>query len=163
MIFPPSKRFYEYVTAVLACGHWEETGRLVKHSHAEIRNIQTGETTVYSTHDGGNDYNGPRNFATWCGRACGCEFVQHRNRRRSRKANQVSGFTMPTESSEPEFISKLWERHNAILDDLHFAAKKPRPNIQDARRKIYALKEIERRLHNAFQAPPDGGWKVIEI
>lgn len=164
MIFTPSKRYYEYVKAVLACGHWEETGRLVKSSHAEIRHIATGAKNAYGTHDGGSEYNGPRNFATQCGRVCGCEFVQHRNRRKSRKADQLSGFVMPVESSEPEWITKLWQRRTSLLDDLLAMANEPgRPDVRRARRLAEALGEVERKLHNGFQAPPEGGWKVIEI
>lgn len=164
MIFKPSKRYAQYVPSVLACGHWEETGELSKHSHAIIRHTATGATTAYATHDGGNEYNGARNFAQDCGRVCGCEFVEHRNRRRSRKADQVSGFVMPVESTEPEWISELWDRHHTLHENLQTMAAQPgRPNIKQARKLAKALHQIERKLHNAFQAPPEGGWKVIEI
>lgn len=164
VIHKPSKRYSEYVPAILSCGHWEETGTLSKHSHAVIRHTATGATSAYATHDGGNDYNAARNFAADCGRVCGCDFVEHRNRRRSRKADQVTGFTVPTGSAEPEFITKLWERHRTILEGLHsMAATGVRPNIRKARREAKALGEVERRLHDAFQAPPEGGWKVIKI
>ena len=78
----PSPRFAEYVRKMSACGHWTFTGKtgtdkaILEHD---------GVTVAYQLHDGGNDWNGPRNFAAEAQRICGCRLIEHRGRKRSRK------------------------------------------------------------------------------
>lgn len=87
----PSKRFSEYVPKILACGHWEATGRLVGNHLAEIRSTTGAESIFYSLHDGGNDMNSARNFATKAQRLCGCKFIEPRRRNAGRSTRPVTG------------------------------------------------------------------------
>ena len=79
----PSQRAAEYVRKVKACGHWTHVD--TKRDGAVLRHDTTGVTVVYSLHDGGNDLNGAHNFATAAQNACGCRFIESRNRKPSRK------------------------------------------------------------------------------
>lgn len=80
----PSKRFSEYVPKILACGHWEATGKIVGNHLAEIRSTTGAESIFYGLHDGGNDLNSARNFATKAQRVCGCKFIEPRRRNAGR-------------------------------------------------------------------------------
>lgn len=78
----PSSRYAEYVRKLAACGHWKFTA-IVGGDKAVLSHGR--ESVAYGMHDGGNDKNGPRNFAAEAQRACGCTFIQPRGRKRSRK------------------------------------------------------------------------------
>lgn len=78
----PSSRYAEYVRKLAACGHWTFTG-ITGGDKAVLRHGR--ESVAYGMHDGGNERNGPRNFAAAAQRACGCTFIQPRGRKRSRK------------------------------------------------------------------------------
>lgn len=82
--YAPSRRFRPYVKKVMACGHWEDAEDCTGNDKAILRHVVTGLTVAYHLHDGGNDQNAPRNFAADAGAICGCSFIEHRNRRRSR-------------------------------------------------------------------------------
>ena len=85
--FQPSARFRPYVAKLLACGHWAiPNQRIINGDCAILIHKKTGATVAYGLHDGGNDINGPRNFAALAGQICGCAFIEPRGRKRSRKA-----------------------------------------------------------------------------
>lgn len=89
----PSARFSEYVTKMRRCGHWEETGAVTSHT-GEIRHIDSGQSLWFHTHDGGNEMNAARNFAAEASQLCGCRFIEPRGRKKSRKAAELSGFSL---------------------------------------------------------------------
>lgn len=78
----PSSRYAEYVRKLAACGHWKFAG-IVGGDKAVLDH--DGTTVSYGMHDGGNEHNGPRNFAAEAQKVCGCTFIQPRGRKRSRK------------------------------------------------------------------------------
>lgn len=87
----PSPRFAEVLRRV-SCDHWEYTHRDAHQGY--LRCLLNDVVVGYSTHDGGNVVNGPRNMAAKMEKACGCTIIGNRNRRRSRKAFRPSGFTL---------------------------------------------------------------------
>lgn len=94
MKYRPSSRFREYVKKVMACGHWADGEQAIGGDKAVLIHSSTGKTIAYQLHDGGNDWNSARNFATEAGAICGCSFVENRNRRRSRKAPETTDFNI---------------------------------------------------------------------
>lgn len=85
MRYRPSPRFAEYVRKVMACGHWEDA-ELVEGNHiAFMQHIDSGARIAYQIH-GGNEPNAARNMARDAERICGCRFLEHRGRKKSRKA-----------------------------------------------------------------------------
>lgn len=78
----PSRRYAEYVRKI-ACHEWTVVG-LVGGDKVVLRHT-SGATAAYGTHDGGNEWNGPRNFAADVQKACGCKLIEPRGRKRSRK------------------------------------------------------------------------------
>lgn len=153
--YKPSRRYAEYVYAVLSCGHWEETGRVVKHSHAEIRHIETGETTTYGMHDGGNDRNGPRNFASLCGRICGCRFVQPRGRKASRRKAATTGFRIdsPVNEGARSRIEFLLGLHQSLIESMR--RMDPVADDRKLRRLSARLNEVRGELENRHQPLPE--------
>lgn len=81
--YAPSKRYAEYVRKI-TCGEWRPDG-LRGNDKAVLRHT-SGATVAYGLHDGGNEWNGPRNFAAEVQRICGCQLIEPRGRKRSRKS-----------------------------------------------------------------------------
>ena len=159
----PSPRYAEYVKAVLSCGHWEPTGRMISKSHPEIIHVKSGQTLTYQIHDGGSDQNSPRNFAASAQRICGCKFVQSRGRKRSRKKVEGSGFSMPSSGQTPAWVDKAWHKYDALVAQLQdLQARGDRSAIQEAVEVAREIASTERALRGAYQPPPDGGW-LIEL
>jgi hypothetical protein len=80
----PSRRYAEY-TRKIACDEWVVIGA-TGNDKVVIQHRPSGATAAYCLHDGGNDWNGPRNFALDVQRACGCQLIQPRGRKKSRKS-----------------------------------------------------------------------------
>lgn len=111
----PSKRFSEYVPKILACGHWEATGRLVGNHLAEIRSTIGAESIFYALHDGGNDLNSARNFATKAQRLCGCKFIEHRRRNAGRSTRPVTGAPVNGRASEDDLRDRVRDARRQTL------------------------------------------------
>lgn len=104
----PSTRYSQYVRLII-CDEWESLGRR-GNDKGVLRHKVTGKTVAYNLHDGGNDWNGPRNFAAEVQRECGCRLIEARGRKRSRKA-------VPTSDEEVEVARrKHLEEHGERLD-----------------------------------------------
>lgn len=85
--YKPSSRYAEYVRKI-QCDEWECAGKS-GNDKAVLRHMPSGVTVAYNLHDGGNDWNGPRNFAAEVQRACGCRLIEPRGRKASRKSPRV--------------------------------------------------------------------------
>ncbi len=153
----PSPRFAEYVRKMSACGHWTFTGRtgtdkaVLEHD---------GVTVAYQLHDGGNDWNGPRNFAAEAQRACGCKFIESRGRKKSRKAFRPSGFSVEgtysnsTQRRVDHLVNK-WHRVDARFAEIEALGEAaPRDLISEARDLIADRSAIERELAELHQPTP---------
>lgn len=152
----PSKRFSEYVTKMRRCGHWEETGAFSDHG-AEIRHINSGESLWFHMHDGGNEINSSRNFATAASRLCGCKFIEPRGRKKSRKAVQSSGFNLDSAARAnaqqggrvSEVLERIWEV------DIHLMTLNP---IRDRNKVLILLRErltLAKILEDGYQPVPE--------
>jgi len=157
----PSSRYREYVDKVRACGHWEFS-HIDGKNHAVLTHAPTGQAVSYAMHDGGSEWNSPRNFASQAGRVCGCSFVEARGRKRSRKAPQLSGYSPRKTASEREAAEEI----DALYDQLSHlrgrfedcAARKSRDDAQAARRLLERMAEVEGRLVALHQPLPE--WSV---
>lgn len=149
----PSPRFAEYVRKI-KCGEWESLGPLGSDKGA-LRHTHTGQTVAYNTHDGGNEWNGARNFALTVQRICGCRLIEPRGRKRSRKAFRPSGFRVETSRPNPAVsarITELDERHAELRkrwDDL--TANPTRENALAARQLLAEASGIEDELEALYQ------------
>lgn len=85
--YKPSPRYSEYARKI-KCDEWECAGK-TGDDKAVLRHTRTGVTVAYGLHDGGNDWNGPRNFAAAVQAACGCRLIEPRGRKKSRKSLRV--------------------------------------------------------------------------
>ena len=154
----PSSRYAEYVRKLAACGHWKFTG-IVGGDKAVLSH--RGATVTYGMHDGGNDYNGPRNFAAAAQRACGCTFVQPRGRKRSRKAVTASGINPSSSYSNPtqqtvDNLNAEWRRLTdslAAFEALGGAAS--RCQVNEALQVIRRRADVEERLTELHQPIPN--------
>jgi hypothetical protein len=150
----PSKRYRPFVQALLSCGHWRIPDVKGNGHQAPIEHIGTGRRLWYETHDGGNDINSARNFASAAGKICGCTFVQPRQRKRSRKAFRGSGF-----ENGPRFVTfgcrridDLMARHDEIVEDLRrLGDTAPAGHKFNLARE---LGEIRDSLEENYQVPP---------
>lgn len=151
----PSPRYRPFVSAMLACGHWEQTDRTYDGgARAILRHKASGRTISYATHDTGNDSNGARNMAHDAGRICGCTFIQHRSRKRSRKAPQRSGFNLYDSRDTSEHEQRRLDRHAELvaaqlrtverIEQLRQQAS--REASQQARDTVRRLRHIEQLL-----------------
>lgn len=168
VMYPPSKRFAEYVKAVMACGHWSDAETVIGNHAGQLVHTATGQTVGYLLHDGGNDVNGPRNFARKAGAICGCTFIQPRGRKSSRKSIRGTGFdikrarreTKKWHETEGAQIDALHERHDAAatrLDELS-AGSPTRAEIEEARGLCAEITETEAALTRLCQPfTPYGG------
>lgn len=95
----PGPRHAEYVRKIAKCGHWEFV-KTTGGDKAVLAHRASGQTIAYGLHDGGNDYNSARNFATEAQRICGCRFIESRGRKRSRKKIETSGYQPRKTQSE---------------------------------------------------------------
>lgn len=153
----PATRYAEYVRKVKACGHWEydkSTGR----DKAVLRH-KSGATVAYNLHDGGNDWNGARNFAAEAGRACGCKFIESRGRKKSRKKIETSGFSLDAATREQRTFHAARgediERHTAerdrLVEEMRDAARSgKRERICGIRDSLRRVREIEADLSEKF-------------
>lgn len=135
----PSKRYAEYVRKI-TCSDWEYVGTKGG-DKAVLRHVPTGETVAYCLHDGGNDYNGPRNFAAQVQRICGCRMIEARGRKKSRKA------------VKQERIASKYEDQLILLENAQAArreeAEKARAEKIEAVRRQALVNELERRRRQA--------------
>lgn len=153
--YRPSPRFRPYVEKVMSCGHWLDTGRVVSGDCAVLIHETTGHTIAYGLHDGGNDYNGARNFAAEAQAVCGCTFLQPRNRRRSRKV-----FTRDIAEREDEMrkqarITWLLNRQREHLEAVTHAQRsafnrRTRSAHVAVMTRLAELKAIETQLDKAW-------------
>lgn len=154
-----SPRYAEYVRKLKACGHWYFAGLSRGEHDAILRHRRTGRTVSYPSHDGGNEYNGARNFAAQAGQICGCTFVEHRGRKRSRKVDRSPRFitTRETQKSREvgERFDQLRARYIELIDDA-------RDNLDDLGPVREALR-IERELRQSYQPCPTGGRWISEL
>lgn len=91
----PSARYRPFVQKLLACGHWRMTNRTTDGgAKGVLEHVDSAATVCFATSDNGHEWNNARNMAHDAERICGCSFVEHRNRRRSRKAPERSGFSL---------------------------------------------------------------------
>lgn len=113
----PSSRFAEYIRKI-ACDQWECAGAS-GNDKAILRHRETGQTVAYNLHDGGNDWNGPRNFALDVQRLCGCQLIEPRGRKKSRKSVRPSGFTLSAAPAVPAVgeIDELNAKHEAQREE----------------------------------------------
>lgn len=102
----PSKRYAEYVRKI-TCDEWDEAGT-TGNDKGVLRHKATGATVAYCLHDGGNDWNGPRNFAAEVQRICGCRLIEARGRKTSRKA--VSNIDPAVEAAKAKHVELHAER-----------------------------------------------------
>lgn len=156
--YKPSKRWRPIVQAALKCGHWEAVGQTTDGgSSGLLRHIATGRTVTYALHDGGNDYNGCRNGAKLMQSICGCQFIEPRGRKRSRKPVGPSGFTLEKAKREhDQFIQSWSERVDALYDEraeeiaavAELAYRETRAAIRGIPKHLRRIKAIERELAN---------------
>ncbi len=159
MRYRPSARFRPYVVAALRCGHWEAVDKLIDHgAHSLLRHKGSGKTITYGLHDGGNEWNGARNMAKALGDICGCSFIENRNRKRSRKKDQVSGFSIDLARSELRTfhrstdVDALHERHQIAAAELtRLREDGSRAAIDQARLVIAELRDVETHLSKLHQ------------
>jgi len=85
--YKPSRRFAEYVRKIV-CDEWEDLG-VRGNDLGVLRHKPSGITVAYALHDGGNEWNGPRNFAADVQKVCGCRLIEPRGRKTSRKSTAV--------------------------------------------------------------------------
>lgn len=158
---PASPRYAEYVGKIAHCGHWELTGKQTS-DIVQIRRIGTSQTLAYGTHDGGNNWNGPRNFAAQAQRACGCRFVSPRNRKRSRKKVETSGFSVEAARREQSSwrrrfgadLDALIRRRYELIDQMRAdAATGRRDRICGIAEKLREVRSIEDRIADDFHQP----------
>ena len=130
----PSARFAEYVRKI-ACDEWEFVG--TSGGDKGILRHKSGATVAYGLHDGGNDWNGPRNFATEVQRICGCRLIEHRGRKRSRKS--APGADPQVEASRrrhaAEFAAKAEERERQRAQEEQRRLAAERAAADDRRRR----------------------------
>lgn len=157
----PSARYRQYVDKVRACGHWVFV-RMDGKAHAVIEHVATGQTWTYSTHDGGSEHNAARNFAKSVGDICGCVFIENRNRRRSRKAPQVSGFSLARAARESAAFHRavdgevgdlIRKRDRLIAEMKRLARKRSRDCIKRIPALIQSVQAIEATLSERFHQP----------
>lgn len=153
----PSSRYAEYVRKLAACGHWEFTG-ITGGDKAVLSHGR--ESVAYGMHDGGNDRNGPRNFAAAAQRACGCTFIQPRGRKRSRKAIEVSGFNPSTSYSNPtqaevDRLISEWRCLDGQIEEFEALGESAsRSQVNDALGVIRRRMEVEANLADLHQPMP---------
>ncbi len=159
----PSTRFASVVRAMRRCGHWEITGRTNAHA-AEIRHAESGESLWFAIHDGGNDVNAVRNFASDAGRICGCTFVEPRGRKAGRRSPHAAGggFRMPSRpgpSPAQRDIDTLLDQRASLIEEID-TLPRTRHGAQSAMPLVQQLAHIERDLRNRHCPEPPGGWRI---
>lgn len=151
--FPPSKRYAE-VLSKITCDHWVCEGR--NDHQAFIRCILNGVRLSYGTHDGGNEWNSARNFAADMEKACGCRLIDHRNRRRSRKAFRPSGYTPRKSQTEREISDEItvlvaeWDAIEDIFERAVMDGERP----DDALGMAIRRQQIAARLEELYKPIP---------
>jgi hypothetical protein len=157
MKYQPSTRYRPYVQAALRCGHWEPLARTVDGGgHALLRHKETGVTVTYALHDGGNEWNGARNMAKALQDACGCQFIEPRNRKRSRKKIETSGFDPALAACQNAAWSRevdgLREQHATLTDEIKaLAVSGNRTAVAEARDLVAQVLKVEQRLAELHQ------------
>ncbi len=150
--YKPSRRYAEYVRRI--CNEWEPAG-VSGNDLALIRHIPTGTVLAYGLHDGGNDHNSARNFASDVQRVCGCRLIEVRGRKRSRKAVRPSGFRLDDKRSNvaaQDRIADLSARHNELRRIWNDLVSDPcRTNALLAREVLAEIVVVEAELSAAYQ------------
>lgn len=129
----PSRRYGEYLRK-LACDEWESLGPRGS-DKGVLAHKPTGATVAYNLHDGGNDWNGPRNFALEIQRVCGCVLIEPRGRKRSRKS--VTAADAQVEAARAKHLAEHGERLE------HEAAARAEANDLEQRRAAAAARAAE--------------------
>lgn len=135
----PSKRYGEYLRKV-TCDEWEVVG-LRGDDKVVLRHRGTAMTIAYGTHDGGNDWNGPRNMALAMQRACGCRLIEPRGRKRSRKGRGPTREDLALAAAR----RKHRERYEAEAETRGAARAAERAAAQRRAREIAAAADADRR------------------
>lgn len=151
--FRPSKRYSEYVR-LIKCDHWVADDKPVGNDKAVLRCTLNGKTVAYGLHDGGNDWNGPRNFAAEVEKCCGCRIIQPRGRKRSKKAIETSGFsiagTRPSASGDTVLALQLAHEHQR--ERWQELIKSPTAvNAAEARELLPKIRHVENALRALHQ------------
>lgn len=148
----PSRRFSEYVRKI-SCDEWTSLGK--GRDDVGVLQHESGVTVAYGLHDGGNDINGPRNFAAEVQRICGCHLIEARGRKRSRKADQTSGFsiagTRPSATGDTVLALQLAHEHQR--ERWQKLIQSPTAvNAAEARALLPKIRHVENALR-AFHQP----------
>jgi hypothetical protein len=147
----PSRRYAEYVRRIV-CDEWTPAGS-TGGDKALLVHV-SGVTVAYCLHDGGNDWNGPRNFALEVQKTCGCQLIEARGRKKSRKAVKPSGFdpARVIPSSERERIESLRARHAEQRVEWEALVANPtRDGAQRARELLAEIRQVEDELTCLYQ------------
>lgn len=155
--FKPSKRYAEYVR-LIKCDRWVADDKAVGNDKAILRCVLNGATVAYGLHDGGNEWNGPRNFAAEVQKACGCQIVEHRGRKKSRKAIKPSGFQLtkaPSCATSGE-IERLTAQHDAQRGEWVELVANPSRNAASRARDLMAEIEATETRLRALHQPVEG-------
>lgn len=145
----PSKRYAEYVRKI-KCDEWAEAG-VSGNDKGILRHIATGVTVAYGLHDGGNDWNGPRNFASEVQRICGCQLIEARGRKASRK--KVSSIDPQVEAAR----AKHAELHAERLEREHREREEARQVEERRLASARAAQESDRREREITALMRGGG------
>lgn len=146
----PSRRFSEYVRKI-ACDEWESGFDPIGNDKGILRHRATGQTVAYNLHDGGNDWNGPRNFAAAVQRICGCPLIEARGRKHSRKNFLAED---PREAAKREkYAAEHAERLEQRERD-RIAALEAERRQQEAAARARASQEREREIQQLMRP----GW-----
>lgn len=163
LLYPPSKRYAEVLRKV-TCDHWVPEERRNSHQ-AWLVCVLNGVRLSYGTHDGGNEWNSARNFAADMEKACGCKLIDHRNRRRSRKAFRPSGYTPKKSSNECEIAEEIealiaeWDAIEALFESAVMSGERP----DDALGMALRRQQIAARLEELYKPVPASKFPLAEL
>jgi hypothetical protein len=137
----PSRQYAEYVRKI-KCDQWESAGMRGSDKGLLVHKA-TGETVAYNLHDGGNDWNGPRNFALEIQRLCGCRLIEPRGRKKSRKSLKQDDQQLAAARAKhaAEFDARLAEQERAREQE-----RLRRLAVRVAEEKERRRREIERLM-----------------
>lgn len=150
----PSKRYAEYIRRI-KCDHWVADDKPVGNDKAVLRCVLNDATAAYGLHDGGNDWNGPRNFAADIQKGCGCQIIESRGRKKSRKAIRPSGFSVASAHSPSPTsteVEALMSQHDELRREFSELLKRgDRSAAERARGVLHEASVVANRLRALHQ------------